>query len=495
MPPLSVSILVPIYDEEEFIGALLERVLAAPLPEGMEREVIAVDDGSRDSSAEIVKDLAARHPGLIRLVRHDRNTGKGSAVRTALRHARGEFCIIQDADLEYDPKQYSQLLGPLLEGKADAVFGSRFMISGERRVLYFWHSVASRLLTEFCNAVADLNLTDMGTCYKAFRTSLLRSIPIRSNGFGIEPELTIKLARRGVRIYETPISYYGRTYEEGKKIRFADAVQVFAVILGNALTKDIYTESGGDILNVLSSAPRFNRWMADTVRPYAGSRVMEIGAGIGNLTRMLVQGRKCYVAADIDHEHLARLHTRFQHRPNLHVSRCDLSRPEDFAPFAGSMDSVICLNVLEHIEDDFTGLRNIYSALKPGGRAIVLVPHDQSIFGTLDEVLGHYRRYSHEELARKMREAGFQVERIIDFNRVSRPAWYVSGRVFKRRTLSYIPLKLFDRTVWLWRRVDGLLPWPPTSIIAIGLKPAESAGSVHDKIYPESVRQFGPPDR
>ena len=134
------------------------------------------------------------------------NQGKGAAIRTAIEHATGEFSIIQDADLEYDPREYSKLLRPLLEGKADAVYGSRFMISGERRVLYFWHSVANQILTGMCNIVADLNLTDMETCYKAFRTSLLQSIPIRSDRFGLEPELTIKLAKRHVRIYETPIS-------------------------------------------------------------------------------------------------------------------------------------------------------------------------------------------------------------------------------------------------------------------------------------------------
>src|SRR5947209_8691994 len=176
----TVSILIALYNEEEFVGTLLERVMQAPLPEGLEREIIIVDDGSTDGSLEIVEDLAAAHPGVIRLVRHAHNQGKGAAIRTAIQHATGEFSIIQDADLEYDPREYGRVLHPLLEGKADAVYGSRFMISGERRVLYFWHSVANRILTTLCNLVADLNLTDMETCYKAFRTSLLQSIPIRS---------------------------------------------------------------------------------------------------------------------------------------------------------------------------------------------------------------------------------------------------------------------------------------------------------------------------
>jgi SAM-dependent methyltransferase len=211
--------------------------------------------------------------------------------------------------------------------------------------------------------------------------------------------------------------------------------------------------------------------MADTIRPYVGERVLEIGSGIGNLTRALLPRRKSYVATDIDSEHLARLATRFQSRPNLLIRYCNLARPKDFAEFPDSMDSVICLNVLEHVEDDMLGLRNIYSVLKPGGRAIILVPHGQEIFGTLDVALGHYQRYSHSELRTKMELAGFRVERILDFNRISRPPWYVSGRILKRKTLGTGQMKIFDRFVWLWRMLDAHLPWPPTSIIAIGVKP------------------------
>src|SRR6266550_4016879 len=468
---MRLSVLVPLYNEEEFIGTLLQRVLDAPLPDGMDREIIIVDDGSTDGSAEIAEEIARCHPDCLRVLRHGRNQGKGAAIRTAVDQAHGDFCVIQDADLEYDPREYRHLLKPLLEGNADVVYGSRFMIVGERLVLYFWHAVANRLLTELTNSVADLNLTDMETGYKAFRTSLLQSIPIRSVRFGIEPELTIKLARRQVRIYETPISYHGRTYEEGKKIGFKDALEAIYVILRYAFTRDIYKDLGAETLDALSGAPRFNRWMADTIRPYVGERVLEIGAGIGNLTRALVPRRKRYVATDIDSEHLARLATRFQHRPNMLIRYCNLSRPSDFTDLSESMDSVICLNVLEHVEDDMQGLHNIHSVLKPGGRAIILVPHGQEIFGTLDVALGHFRRYSHAELKGKMEQVGFRVERILDFNRISRPPWYVSGRILKRTTLGSGQMKLFDRFVWLWRSIDAYLPWPPTSIIAIAVKP------------------------
>jgi len=466
----TVSILIPLYNEEEYVAALLERVIAAPLPEGVDREIIVVDDGSKDSSVEAVEGVAAVHPGLIRLVRQPVNQGKGAAIRTAIEHATGEFSIIQDADLEYDPREYGRMLGPLLSGKADAVYGSRFMISGERRVLYFWHSVANQILTGMCNVVSDLNLTDMETCYKAFRTSLLQSIPIRSNRFGLEPELTIKLAKRHVRVYETPIAYHGRTYEEGKKIGLKDAFDALFVILRYALTRDLYKGSGPDILDALAGARRFNEWMAETIKPYIGQRVLEAGAGIGNLSRVLSPKRERYIAGDIEIEYLARLRARFQHRPKVEVRHCDLENPADFAPLAGSVDSVVCVNVLEHIKDDLTGLRNIHTALEPGGRAVILVPQGQDIYGTLDEALGHYRRYSRQELESKLEQTGFRVERILDFNRISRPPWYVTGRLLRRKTLSRFQLAIFDRLVWLWRRIDSHLPWPSASIIAVAVK-------------------------
>ena len=467
----TVSVLVPVYNEEEFAGALLERVFVAPLPDSCTLEVIVVDDASTDSSLEIVSRFAAAHPGKVRLIRHDQNRGKGAAVRTAIEHATGDFGLIQDADLEYDPAEYRKLLKPLIEGQADAVFGSRFVVARERTVLYYWHSVANKMLTTLCNIMADTNLTDMETCYKAFRLALVKSIPLRSNRFGIEPELTIKLAQRNSRIYEVPISYHGRTYAEGKKIGLKDAAQAVLTILRYGLTRDIYIENDKTILDSLADTPRFNRWMAHVIQPYVGDRVLEIGAGIGNLTQHLSRRKSLYIATDIDEQHLTRLTARFPYQPNLRVRHGDLACAHDFWEIAGCMDSVVCLNVVEHIEDDAAALRNIFDCLRPQGRAIVLVPEGPSIYGTLDRVLGHYRRYTEEELKAKMEDAGFQVERILHFNRITRPGWYWNGRILRRRTFSRLQLWFFDRFVWLWQRIDPKLPWSPVSIIAVGVRP------------------------
>ncbi len=468
MPPPTLSVLVPLYNEEEFVRELLERVARAVVFEGFDSEIIVVDDCSTDGSAEIVEDFIASKPEVpVRLIRHDRNRGKGAAIRTAISSAEGLYSVIQDADLEYNPEEYPRLLSPLIEGRADVVFGSRFLAAGERRVLYYWHSLANKVLTTLCNIVSDINLTDMETCYKAFRTSLAKSIPIQSDRFGIDPELTVKFARRRARIYETPISYHGRTYEEGKKIGLRDAFVVLWVILRSRLTKKLFHDTGPEALNALSVAGRFNRWMADTISPWAGARILEIGAGMGNLTQKLCPARKQYFATDIDPEYLEHLKKRYQHRPAVRVCKLDAEDPNDYRDFESQADTVICLNVLEHLKDDRQVLECIRSTLIPGGTLILLVPNGPEAYGTLDEALGHYRRYTRPALSSVLAEAGFHLDRMLEFNRVSWPGWRFTGQVLKGRALSPFSMRIFDKFVWLWRAIDQKLPWEPCSLIAI----------------------------
>jgi len=466
-----ISVLIPVFNEEEYVTAILERVLAAPLPAGFTLDMIVVDDGSSDSSFDLIEEFCQVHPQVARCASHSRNLGKGAAVRTAVELARGEYCILQDSDLEYNPQDYMALLQPLIDGAADVVYGSRFASSNRRRVLYFWHEVANRFLTTLCNIAADLNLTDVETCYKAFRTPLLRSIPLRSNRFGFDPEITIKVAKRQARVYEVPITYEGRTYAEGKKIGMGDAFTILGVILRYWLTSDLYKDPGAEILDAFAIAPRFNAWMASVIQPLLGDSVLEIGAGMGNLTRHLARRRKRYIASDIDLEHLSRLATRLRHLVQVEVRICDLTVPENFESLRDAVDTVVCLNVLEHVSDDLAALGNMARALRSGGRLIVLVPHGQNLFGSLDEVLGHFRRYSHQQLRQCLSNAGFECEQILNFNRVSRPAWYINSRILRRSRISRLQMSIFDRMVWLWRRLDRWLPWPPTSIIAIARKP------------------------
>jgi glycosyltransferase involved in cell wall biosynthesis len=223
---MKLSVVVAVYNERRTLRQVVERVLSVPF----DIELLCVDDASADGSREILEELASKH-AAVRVLLQPRNMGKGAALRRAIQEASGDFVLIQDADLEYDPSEYSILLQPLLEGKADVVYGSRFMGGRPHRVFYFWHRVGNWLLTLLSNAVTNLNLSDMETCYKAFRREVVQSIPLEEDRFGFEPEITVKIAKRRLRVYEVGISYSGRTYEEGKKIGWRDGVRALWCLL------------------------------------------------------------------------------------------------------------------------------------------------------------------------------------------------------------------------------------------------------------------------
>lgn len=227
---MKLSVVMPVYNERHTLRQVVAKVLAVPL----EIELLCVDDGSTDSSRDILAQLVEQYPQM-RVFLQPHNMGKGAALRRGIQEATGDFVIIQDADLEYDPGEYPHVLEPLVQGKADVVFGSRFMGSSPHRVLYFWHSVGNSFLTLLSNCLTNINLTDMETCYKAFRREVIQSIPIEENRFGFEPEITVKVARRKLRIFEVGISYCGRTYEEGKKIGWKDGVRALYCLLKYSL--------------------------------------------------------------------------------------------------------------------------------------------------------------------------------------------------------------------------------------------------------------------
>jgi glycosyltransferase involved in cell wall biosynthesis len=464
---MKLSILMPVYNERTMVERCIAGVLAAPLPENMERELIVVDDRSTDGTYDILERLAAAEPA-IRLFRHEVNRGKGAAVRSAIQQATGDFSLIQDADLEYDPAEYPVLLRPLLDGRADAVFGSRYLAGEQTRVLPFWHSMINKGLTVISNMFCNLNLTDMETCYKVFRTDLLKSIPIRSDRFGFEPEITMKCAKRKLRIYEVPISYHGRTYEEGKKIGWKDGLKALAVIFKFWLIDDLYVVSyGRGVLNNLTGTPQYLSWLARVLRPYIGDTVLEIGAGIGNISARLMSRRLLYVAAERDALHLHALRNRFLRTPNVQVMPLDPADPSAFAPFHATFDTVLAINVLEYMDDEQATVRGLAGCLKPGGRLIALVPQGRRLYGTLDKAMGHRRRYHAAGVRSLLEQNGYTIERVVNLNKIGAPPWFLHSRMLRSGRINKLTLKIFDKTVWLWRRLDWLFPWKGLSLIVV----------------------------
>lgn len=474
-----LSILIPVYNERTVLEASLARVLAAPLPENMERELILVDDCSTDGTWQILERLCQGRTDM-RLYRHEKNRGKGAGIRTALEHATGDFCLVQDADLEYDPSEYRALLKPLLDGRADAVFGSRYRGSEQARILPFWHSRMNATLTVISNMFSNLSLTDMETCYKVFRTDLLKSIPIRSDRFGFEPEITMKAAKRKLRIYEVPISYHGRTYEEGKKINWKDGVQALTTILHFWMIDDLYTAPYGRLLlNNMSGTPQYLDWIALQLRPHLGDSVLELRAGTGHLSSKLMAKRLRYVVSDKDPLMLHALANRFLRTPSVQVAGIDPANSSDYQTFEGDMDSVVCVNVLEFEDQPERAMQSAFRTLRPGGKLLLLAPFQPGLFSSIDKPLGHLRRYERLGLHRALRDCGFEIVADRDFNRVGALSWFIYGKVFRRRFIPKVTLKIFDKTVWLWKRLDRLFPWKGLSLIVVAQRPAGTETANH----------------
>jgi glycosyltransferase involved in cell wall biosynthesis len=464
-----LSILVPVYNESRTLRAILSRVLASPV--GVPIEVVCVDDGSSDASAAILDSLAAADP-RIRVIRQPRNMGKGSAIRRAIQEMRGDVAIIQDADLEYDPADYPALLAPILQGKADAVFGSRFAAASQRKVLLYWHTVANRFLTWLTNILNDINLTDMETCYKAVRADVLKQTPLKSDRFGIEPELTTRLVQWNVRLYEVPISYHGRTVAEGKKIGWQDAVSAVWTLFKFRFIDDRFTTHDGYyVLQSMRRARGLNKWILDQFRPYVGKRVLEAGCGIGNFTELLLD-RERLVCLDNDRLYVEILKWRLGHLETISTIQVDLADIHGYARLRDeAIDTIVCLNVLQHITPDEAVLRAYYDLLQPGGHAIILVPAHPSLYGPCDAALGHERRYTRVELHTKMQAAGFEVVSLEEFNRMGVPGWWVNKKL-GRRDLNPRQMRAFEWLLPLAKLIEGLKVGPGLSLVGIGRRPS-----------------------
>jgi len=322
------------------------------------------------------------------------------------------------------------------------------------------------------NVLNDINLTDMETGYKLVRADVLRSIPLTANDFAIEPELTTKLAQWNLRLYEVPISYQGRTYAEGKKIGLKDLFRaLWAMVKYRFLAPQFTTHEGFYILQSVRKARGFNRWLVRQVAPYIGKRILEAGSGIGNLSELFLD-RERLMCVDSDKFYVDRLQQRFGHLVNVSCQECDLTRADQYGNLGDEdLDTVICINVLEHLEDDCTTLRNFYRVLRPGGHAILLVPAHPWLYTQVDRVLRHYRRYTSAELTSKLEAAGFEVVRCQGFNRLGTVGWYTSGKLLRSRTLSPGQMKLYEWCLPLAKLLEQVPLLPHLSLIAVARKP------------------------
>jgi glycosyltransferase involved in cell wall biosynthesis len=375
------------------------------------REIVVVNDGSSDGTREALEVLS--HP-KVRVVHHERNQGKGAALRTGFSLVRGPFVTVQDADLEYDPADLPRLLGPLLGGVADVVYGSRFLSGDARRVLFFWHSLGNRFLTLLSNAATNLNLSDMETCYKVFRKEVLDSLVIEESRFGFEPEVTVKIAAAGWRIYEVGISYRGRTYDEGKKIGWRDGVSAMRCIaqysvrerVRNQRRRQLHSERSQSVMRgsveSLEGADNYYSWISSLIVPELSGHILEIGAGAGTVTGYLVGAGLTVTAVEPDSHNYQRLCERLGDEVTaIHGTSADI-------PSAGGdrYNGAVLINVLEHIENDKGELHHLSSLLAPGSPIVLWVPANELLYSRYDLAVGHYRRYTRQSVEAVCAAAG-----------------------------------------------------------------------------------------
>jgi glycosyltransferase involved in cell wall biosynthesis len=426
----------------------------------LDLEVVMVDDGSADDSWEIMERLAAEDE-RIKVIRHPYNRGKGAAIRTAIDAMTGDIAIVQDADLEYDPAEFGHVIGPILSGHADAVFGSRFASSPVRRVLFYWHSLGNKFLTWLFNIFNDLNLTDMETCYKAVRADVLKELRLESDRFGIEPEVSTRLAQWGARVYEVPISYFGRTYAEGKHIGWRDGLQALWLIVKYRFFDTEYSRTGEGSEASLGKARAYGSWVIERMALELGGSLVEIDAGMGNYTRLLLRAQRLLVI-EPNPRLAGALRRKYGRSPHVEIVEGDV---EGSLHVSLEVATAVSFNGLSTASDPARWLQGASRLLEPGGRLVLLVPAHEDLSSSVDATIANRRRFAPDELHRMLTEAGFTVESIEEFNRLGAVGWKASGSLGLTRVGGW-QARLFSLLVPLAKRLEDILPNRGLSLIA-----------------------------
>ena len=461
---MKLSVLMPVYNEARTLRTIVRRVFDAPVD--AELEIVAVDDGSTDRSWEILEELAASDHRIV-AVRQLANQGKGAAIRTAIEQMTGDIAVIQDSDLEYDPAEYPRLIKPIVDGRADAVFGSRFASSPERRVLFYWHSLGNKALTWLTNVLNDLNLTDMETCYKAVRADILKSLRLRSNRFGIEPEITTRLVQWGARIYEVPISYHGRTYQEGKNIGWRDGLHAIWLLFKYRFVDVRFSERHGHVtLENIGATPSVSRWLLEQIGGHLGDRVFEAGSGTGNITKLLLDKQRL-VSVDVDPFCAESVDRQYGHLENVSVMVGDLEDAGLYRKLEGEdFDTVLCINVLEHLDHPELAVKGFLDLIDDQGRLVILVPAHSWLYSEVDRAIHHRQRFSEAGLRGLLEGAGLTRVEIVQFNRLGIVGWGVN-KWLKRKSISRLQMYLFAAMLPIARLVERIRPIPGLSLIAV----------------------------